>query len=152
MVDKSILVGHGVGPEQCSKMEAQSWVSQQRVQRDTDGETGRRREGLDRTCYANATNANANSTRRMSFGTCSSQDLCLNRELSLLDPGKCWRYDWTGNQKGTIKRLHIGSMITLTKLRIGTRKSTNPPAGGVSNLEQEPTLRSERERLPSPRK
>ena len=30
MVEKSLLVEHGVGPEQCSKMKAQNWVSQQR--------------------------------------------------------------------------------------------------------------------------
>ena len=56
MVEKSILVGHGVGPEQCSKMEAQSWVSHQRGSvGHTDGEMGRRREGLDRTDDENAT-------------------------------------------------------------------------------------------------
>ena len=42
MVEKSILVEHGMGPEQCPKMEAQSWVSQQRGSvGHTDGETGR---------------------------------------------------------------------------------------------------------------
>ena len=37
-----ILMEHGVGPEQCSEMEAQSWVSQQRGSvGHTDGEMGR---------------------------------------------------------------------------------------------------------------
>ena len=54
MVEKSILMVYGVGPEQCPKMEAQSWVSQQRGSvGHTDGEMGRRGEGLDRTYDAN---------------------------------------------------------------------------------------------------
>ena len=45
MVEKSIHMVYGLGPEQCPKMEAQSWVSQQRGSLGhTDGEMG---EGKD---------------------------------------------------------------------------------------------------------
>ena len=57
------------GPEQCPKMEAQSWVPQQRCTvGHTDGETGRWSEELDRTDAADT-----NTWGRMSLGTCSSR-------------------------------------------------------------------------------
>ena len=69
MVEKSILLGYGLGTLQCPEMEAQSWVAQQRNSvGHTNGEMGWQGEGLDTTYDASTT-----SQGRRPLGTCSSR-------------------------------------------------------------------------------